>query len=389
MDLIRQKVNQATSLLREFDVDCWVIFVRETSMMADPVMPLLIGQNVTWQSFFVFTKTGEAIALVGNFDESLFSQSGHFTKVIPYTQGVGADFRQLIMRLDPKSIALNFSIDDTGSDGLTHGMYLQLCDYLKGTPYVGRVISSLPICSRIRSRKLPAEVTLLESAAISASKVWDCVLPNIKVGMTEIQIGELIDSEIAKTGGVPSFATIVNAGDKSDPGHGHPTTATLAPGDLLHVDFGILKDDYCSDIQRLAYFPVRNESKPPAPLIDAFNCVRDIITETGGACRPGVKGHEVDSLARKLLRDNGYEEYQHALGHQLGRSVHDGGAILGPQWERYGNTPNIPLEEGNVLTLELEILIPGIGCVGLEEDVVITPAGARFLGQRQTQLVIK
>ncbi len=389
MDLVKQKINQASGLLREFDIDCWVIFVRETSMMADPVMPLLIGQNVTWQSFFVFTKSGESIALVGNFDEALFSQSGHFTKVIPYTQGVGADFRQLITRLDPKSIALNYSIDDTGSDGLTHGMYLQLCDHLKGSPYTDRFVSSLPICSRIRSRKLPAEIDLLESAAISASKVWETVLPNIKIGMTEIQIGELIDNEIAKTGGVSSFATIVNAGDKSDPGHGHPTTAKLAPGDLLHVDFGILKDDYCSDIQRLAYFPARDESRPPATLIDAFNCVRDIITETGRECKPGVKGHEVDSLARKLLRDNGYEEYQHALGHQLGRSVHDGGAILGPQWERYGNTPNIPLEEGNVLTLELEILLPGIGCVGLEEDVVITSEGARFLSLQQMELAVR
>jgi Xaa-Pro aminopeptidase len=101
-----------------------------------------------------------------------------------------------------------------------------------------------------------------------------------------------------------------------------------------------------------------------------------------------VKGHEVDALARKMLRDSGYDDYQHALGHQLGCSVHDGGAILGPQWERYGNTPHIPLEEGNVLTLELEIMLPGIGCVGLEEDVVVTGDGARFLGPRQTELTI-
>lgn len=388
MDLVRTKITQAAGLLKEFDIDCWVIFVRETSMMADPVMPLLIGKDVTWQSFFVFTRTGESIALVGNFDEALFSKSGHFTKVIPYTQGVGKDFRDLITKLDPKSIALNYSIDDTGSDGLTHGMYLQLCEYLKGTDYANRLVSSLPVCSRLRSRKLPAEIDILSGNARLADEVWNKVADQIKVGMTEIEIGELIDAEIRLTGGTPSFPTIVNAGDKSDPGHGRPTEAKLAPGDLLHVDFGILKDNYCSDIQRLAYFRNRGESKPPDTLTDAFNCVRDIITETGKACRPGVKGHEVDALARKMLRDSGYDDYQHALGHQLGCSVHDGGAILGPQWERYGNTPHIPLEEGNVLTLELEIMLPGIGCVGLEEDVVVTGDGARFLGPRQTELTI-
>jgi len=96
MNLTKQKITQTIGLLREFDIDIWIIFVRETSMMADPVMSLLIGHDVTWQSFFIFTKSGAAMALVGNFDEALFSKSGNFTKVIPYTQGVGQDIRLLI-----------------------------------------------------------------------------------------------------------------------------------------------------------------------------------------------------------------------------------------------------------------------------------------------------
>ncbi|RME25847.1 MAG: M24 family metallopeptidase, partial [Candidatus Zixiibacteriota bacterium] len=92
--------------------------------------------------------------------------------------------------------------------------------------------------------------------------------------------------------------------------------------------------------------------------------------------------------ARQELRDHGYPEYEHALGHQLGRSVHDGGGILGPRWERYGRTPEIELETGNVFTLELEINLPGVGCVGLEEDVHVTGRGAEFLCPRQMELRI-
>jgi len=100
-------------------------------------------------------------------------------------------------------------------------------------------------------------------------------------------------------------------------------------------------------------------------------------------------GFEIDSFARKMLVDNGYPEYSHALGHQLGRDVHDGGAIIGPKWPNYGVTPTIPLEKNNVFTLELEINLPGIGCVGLEEDVLVTENGAKFLSPRQTELIIK
>ncbi len=389
MNLTKQKVEQTIELLREFDIDIWMIFVRETYLMADPVMPLLIGHDVTWQSLFVFTKAGDAIAMAGNFDEALFSKSGHFTRVIPYTQGVGEDIRRLVHRLDPKSIALNYSIDDTGSDGLTHGMYLQLCDYLKDTPYAARFVSSEPVCSRLRSRKLTGEIQLLSEAAVAADKVWGQAVQEIQPGMTEREIAVVIDGFIRATGGTPSFPTIVNAGTKSDTGHGLPSEAKLSRCDLLHVDFGILLNNYCSDIQRLAYYPTQHESSPPLELLNAFQLIRDIITETATHCKPGVKGHEIDAIARKMLKDNGYEVYQHALGHQLGRSVHDGGAILGPQWERYGHMPHIPLEEGNVMTLELDITLIGIGCVGLEEDVVVTPDGARFLGPRQMELIIR
>jgi Xaa-Pro aminopeptidase len=387
MDMIKQKIEQAVGLLKEFDIDMWMVFVRETPMMADPVMPLVIGNDVTWQSFFIFTKSGEAVALIGNFDEALFSKSGHFTKVIPYTQGVGSDIRRLLGEINPKTIALNYSIDDTGSDGLTHGMYLQLCDYLKDTPFAERFVSSEPICSRLRSRKLPAEVDLLSKAADAAVEAWERSVKEIKPGLSEIEIAAIIDRHIVATGGTPSFPTIVNAGDKSDPGHGHPTEARLTRGDLLHVDFGVRLDNYCSDIQRLAYFSPQHRSVP-GELKDAFDTVVEIITETGQNCKPGKLGHEVDAIARQMLRDNGYEEYQHALGHGLGRSVHDGGAILGPKWERYGRSPSIRLELGNVLTLELEIMLPGIGCVGLEEDVVVTELGARFLCPRQMELTI-
>ncbi|KAA3631186.1 MAG: M24 family metallopeptidase [Calditrichaeota bacterium] len=89
-----------------------------------------------------------------------------------------------------------------------------------------------------------------------------------------------------------------------------------------------------------------------------------------------------------MLKENGFPEYEHALGHQLGRDVHDGGALIGPKWERYGNSPMIPLEENNAFTLELEIILPGIGCVGLEEDIVITKTGGKFISPRQTELII-
>ncbi len=389
MDIIKAKINQATQLLDELNIDAWALFERETPVQQDPTHAMVVGINVAWNSLFLFTRHGDAIALIGNFDEPDFTASGRFTNVQSYIQGCGEPIRNIFQKLNPATIALNYSVNDPVSDGLTHGMFTLLSSHLEGTPYASRFISSEQFVCKLRARKLPEEVARLEHAALLATQAWDRAYQRIQVGMSEKQIGAIIDDEIRKTGGVPSFPTIVNAGAKTSAGHVAPTDAIIEPGELLHIDFGIKINDYCSDLQRLVYFKRPNETAAPAELMRAFDTVAMIITKTGEALLPGKKGHEIDALARQLLHDNGYPEYQHALGHQLGRDVHDGGAILGPQWERYGTTPHIPLEPGNVFTLELEIMLDGVGCVGLEEDVVLTPTGAKYICARQTVLLMK
>jgi len=93
--------------------------------------------------------------------------------------------------------------------------------------------------------------------------------------------------------------------------------------------------------------------------------------------------------ARSALVGAGYPEPMHALGHQLGRSAHDGGTTLAPRWDRYGAAPLGLVEEGNVFTLEYGTAVPGRGYIGLEEDVVVTASGVEWLStpQRDVWLV--
>lgn len=386
MKLLAEKRAQACEVAAELGIDLWMICERESIMQADPAMGMVIGREVTWQSFFLFSSSGDSIALVGNLDEANFLDDG-YTEVVTFTKGVGEDLLAILKSLNPSCIAINFSEDDPAADGLSVGMYRLLCGYLKGTVYADRLVSAEHLVSKLRSRKLPAEIERLSKATELSCEIWDEVVAAVKPGMSERKVAALIDAGIARRGLVNSFPTAVNAGDKSEPGHGDPTKAVLGRGDLLHVDFGLRYEGYCSDIQRLAYMTRPNESGPSAELCEAFDCVRDIITATANECQAGTKGFEIDALAREMLAENGYPEYQHALGHQLGRSVHDGGGLIGPKWERYGRTPEVSLEENNVFTLELEIMLPGIGCVGLEEDMRVTDKGARFFGTRQMELL--
>jgi Xaa-Pro aminopeptidase len=106
------------------------------------------------------------------------------------------------------------------------------------------------------------------------------------------------------------------------------------------------------------------------------------------ALRPGIAGWEVDYQVREHIVARGYTEYAHALGHHLGRAVHDGGGVLGPRWERYGSAPFETVREGNLLTLEPSIHLPAYGMVSLEEDVTVGPDGTRFLSRFPRELPI-
>ena len=118
-----------------------------------------------------------------------------------------------------------------------------------------------------------------------------------------------------------------------------------------------------------------------------FNTIVESIRRSFNALKPGVTGLEIDTIARDYIVSQGYKEYPHALGHQVGRTAHDGGPLLAPAWERYGNLPNTPLEEGQVFTIEPR-LYTGHGVVTIEEMAIITKTGAQWLSQPQEEIYI-
>src|SRR6266849_6684658 len=96
--LVHEKANQAQALLSETDLDCWLIFARETSVRPDPGVELVVGSDVTWNSAFLFGRgpstnsgaTGQRIAIVGRYDAPEIRAGGVFSEVIGYDEGISA-----------------------------------------------------------------------------------------------------------------------------------------------------------------------------------------------------------------------------------------------------------------------------------------------------------
>jgi Xaa-Pro aminopeptidase len=390
--LVREKVQQAIGILREKEVDLWLTFVRETSAVRDPVLPFVYGHDVTWQSAFILTARGECIAILGRYDAEPARQLNVYDEVIPYDEAFSTPLRAVLDRLNPRQIALNFSSDDSHADGLTHGMYLLLQQYLAGTPHAERFISAAPIVTALRARKTPLEVARIRAAIATTSDLYQHCIEHVRVGMTERQLGQILHDHLdeleLETAWERASCPAVNSGPESPVGHAGPTDIRVAPGHIVHFDFGVRQNGYCSDIQRVLYVLRPEENVPPAPVVHGFQTVVRAIQSAVAAMKPGMTGREIDAVARRVVVEAGYPEYRYATGHHLGRACHDGGGVLGPTWERYGATPNYPLEAGHVYTVEPGLLVPDYGYVGLEEDVLVTEAGAIFLGEPQRELIL-
>ena len=385
--IYNEKLDQAAALLREHGLDAWLIFVRETGMGGDPALRLIAPFDLTWESALLVTAGGERIAVVGRYDVGLVEASGLFTPVVGHDASIGPALRDVLARSDPARLAINYSTSDVACDGLAHGLYLRLIQHLSGTPYVERLQSAHPFLSVLRARRTAGEQGLLLAAAEAADDIFLQAARFIVPGATEDEIAGAIHTLAAarclETAWDSKSCPIVNTGPESPVGHGAPTGLVVAPGHLVHIDFGVKRAGYCSDQQRMWF--IEGAGPPPPDVTAAFVTVRTAIEQAFKFIRPGVRGHEVDAIARQVFEQAGLPPYQHALGHSVGRAVHDGGVLLGPCWDRYGDMPFGRVEAGMVFTLECGTPTSR-GYLGLEEEIVIEADGARWLVPPQTEL---
>ncbi|UCF10454.1 MAG: aminopeptidase P family protein, partial [Candidatus Bipolaricaulota bacterium] len=297
-----------------------------------------------------------------------------------------------ILRLNPRSIAVNFSENDPLADGLGAGLLRLLQRRFEGTIYADRLVSAEDVIWSLRAQKLDMEVEAIRRSVRETETILEESAREIRIGMTARELAEAIRSRARERGyecaWTPQICPLVSTGPSSRIGHVSPTGEAISPDSLVHVTFGIRLDGYCSDIQRVWYVP-GTTSDPPEPVQRAFATIVAAIEKAAKALRPDSQGWEIDQVARDHLVGEGYEEYQHALGHQLGRAAHDGGgATLAPRWERYNETPYGKVEAGSVFTLEPSIILPEFGLVALEEVVLVTDEGTTFLSARQTELKV-
>jgi Xaa-Pro aminopeptidase len=240
-----------------------------------------------------------------------------------------------------------------------------------------RVVSTTDLVERLRAVKSAEEVTAIRTAAELAQEALAEVLPGIRAGQTEVEVGAALEGALRRRGSEwHPFPTIVASGARSALPHARTSEKVLAVGELLLLDFGAQVDGYCADITRTVVVGARAD--------DRQRTVHDLVQTAQRRAiehlRPGMPAREADALARDVIASRGFgEAFGHSLGHGLGLEVHEA--------PRLAATSETPLPPHAVVTVEPGVYFPGWGGVRLEDDVYLGPDGTERLSDGRTELL--
>jgi Xaa-Pro aminopeptidase len=216
----------------------------------------------------------------------------------------------------------------------------------------------------LRAVKSPAELALIECAAVATTAGFEACLHAIRPGIGEKDLADLLTATYHSHGCEPAYELIVGAGINGTVLHYCYNNCALADGDLIVMDCAAACRGYASDVTRT--FPASGTFSPEQRAV--YEIVLEAELAGIAAAKPGATYTDVDTAARAVIKRAGYgDAFIHGTSHPIGIEVHD-------------VSPDGPLKPGMVITVEPGIYLPDHGFgVRIEDDILITADGNRDL----------
>ena len=238
-----------------------------------------------------------------------------------------------------------------------------------------------PAVAAMRQLKSPGEIRFLTAAIDLSLDAHLAAMRMMRPGLYEYQVAAKM-VEVHAMGGseAEGYGPIVGAGPNSTALHYDKLSRKIQDGDIVVLDVGAQYSGYSADITRT--IPANGKFTPRQREI--YEVVLGAQNAALAALKPGVDfcqhgSTSVHKIAYDYINSHGKDSHGdalgkyfiHGLGHNIGLDVHDPSDYCKP------------LQPGMVVTVEPGIYIPeeNLG-VRIEDDVLITDSGYKFLSER-------
>jgi len=361
-DEFHGRLVQAQKLMAELTPKCDALFFA-------PGTSLYYFTGIRWGISerllaLVLPRTGDPIVVVPAFEEGRMREKLNFAAEVRAWQEDESPTKIAAVALADRGI-------QTGRVGVEETAAFTFFDHLRSAAPGFECVSADPVTIACRGRKSAHELELMRLACEATFDVFRAVFASLKPGMSQEDIGKLVESGFSKMG-LHGGALVLLGASAALP-HGTIKPQKLKEGDVVLIDGGCAVESYQSDVTRTGIF-----GKAPEKVARVYEIVRKAQDAALDAARAGRLSGTADDAARKMITDAGYgpdyKFFTHRLGHGIGLDGHEH-----PYLVRGSKTV---LEPGMTFSSEPGIYIPGEFGLRCEDDMVIAADGpAQLLTQ--------
>lgn len=229
--------------------------------------------------------------------------------------------------------------------------------------------------------KTPKEIKLLKKSARITDSCIKIIKDSLKEDITEIELRRRIGRKIRSQGATLSFQTFVASGKRSAKVHAKPRATNRIIKGIGLVDFGVCYKGYKTDVT--VPFIKGKIGKKEKKIVDTTLKAYKISIKTIKLGAPCWKPFE---KVNKFLKSKKFE-VKHALGHGLGKKVHEYPIITMPtkkrltakKKRRWKKIKKVKFQKNMFFAIEPGIYVKGIGGCRIENDILLTNKGPKIL----------
>lgn len=172
--------------------------------------------------------------------------------------------------------------------------------------------------------KSAEEIALMRESGRIVAKTLRLTSAEIKPGVTPKQLNDIAEAHIREEGGIPSFlgyrgfpaATCISVNNVVV--HGIPDETPLREGDIISLDFGVVKNGWHAD--GAWTYPVGEISGEAKRLM---NVTREALSQGIAKARHGNTIGDIGHAVQSYVEKNGYGVVRDLVGHGIGQKLHD------------------------------------------------------------------
>jgi len=337
--------------------------------------------NVTYLAGFsgFTTMDRDAYLLVTKTKQYIFTH-GIYKEIVAKTV---KDFELIeIKREKPISVALRVIVEQEKIKKLGFEAFdLKVNEYDKLIKQVSKkLLHPADPVNKLRIIKTPDEIQTIKKACALGDQAFTYILKQIKESVTETDLATELEFFIKRNGGDISFAPIVAFGPNASQPHHVPDGTKLKKNSFILFDFGVLLNNYCSDMSRTIFFGKANKDQKNAyeAVVTAQEESMKLITSRL-SLKKQIKGSEVDKVAREYLTLQNFPSMPHSLGHGIGLEVHEPPRLTPISDEELKPGMVFSIEPGVYLPGEFGIRIEDLFAIEDKKLIPLTKAQSKFI----------